>query len=114
MSNLTEQEKRISEYLYGFILGILSSFDAGMFKTMIDNNISPFDLNIQIDPSTSSYIAGIIKKYKHRIPEYLNYDFLMSRMKKRRPDLYDIFTDSKGKAALTKWIQDIYSLLEKL
>ena len=114
MNNLTDQEKRISEYLYGFILGILSSFDAGMFKTMIDNDISPFDLNIQIDPTTTSYLTDIIKKYKHRIPEYLNYDFLMSRMKKRRPDLYGLFTDAKGKAALNKWIQDIYNLLQKL
>jgi len=114
MGNLTDQEKRISEYLYGFILGILSQFDADTFKKMIDNNISPFDLDIQIDPNTTNYIAGIIRKYRHRIPEYLNYDFLMSRMKKWRPDLYGLFTDSKGKAALNRWIQDLYNLLQKI
>ncbi len=114
MSDLTPEEKRISEYLYGFILGILSAFDADMFRTMIENDISPFDLNINLDPSSVNYITSIIKKYKSKAPRYLNYDFLISRIKTRRPDLYDIFVEPAGRKALTKWIQDISKLIDKL
>ncbi len=111
---LTPEEKRISEYLYGFILGLLSQFDADTFRKMIQYNISPFDIDIQIDPYNANYISSIIKKYKHRIPEYLNYNFIMSRMKIKRPDLYGLFIEPEGKKALERWIQQLWDLLQKI
>ncbi|MEM4056521.1 MAG: hypothetical protein QW578_05745 [Thermoplasmatales archaeon] len=108
---LTPEEQRISDTLYGFFLGILAPFDADLFQNMIDNNISPFDLGIELDKNSISFIEGLAKKYRDKIDEYVNYDWIMSRMQKRRPDLYGLFTTEKGKAALTKWLQDIKNML---
>jgi len=111
---LSPEEERISQYLYGFVLGILSSFTVDMFEQMADNNISPFDLGIELDQNSINNITGIIKKYRSRVDEYLNYDWMMSRMKIRRPDLYGFFSSEKGKNALIKWIGDIKKLIDSI
>lgn len=108
---LTPEEKRLSEYLYGFVLGLLSGFNEEMFEQMADLDISPFELGIQVDSTNLEYITDIVKKYRDRIDEYANYDWIMSRMKQRRPDLYDFFISPKGKKALIKWIVDIKKMI---
>lgn len=111
---LTPDEQRTSEYLYGFFLGLMSGFDADMFKQMAELDMSPFDLGIEVDEQSINYISNLIKKYSNRIDEYLNYDWIMSRMQKRRPDLYDFFITPLGKQALSKWIVDIKNMIMKV